>query len=361
MDNNNLENVFFYSAKTQHENLGDAVINRELLNLLSLYGKVVVYEGGMPKSFLITIGALSYTTIKNKFKFIIALFFASIAQNKRVYFVLNPGGFSGGCNFFSFMKGLLLISIYALLNVIGVRIIRLGASIGPFTPRRLFLEKIKNRLMYKNTARDPVSLAYAQENGIFDVDYFPDFAFKLPFPEILKNKLSAKNTKYFGFSFRFENINYDTKLKKKLISIAKSAPDKHFFFTSQVDFDVEYNKSLVDFFIENGFSAEYIECNEELSLMKFYQQADEIFSNRLHVLLFSLRHGTLSIPIVSEEKNKKIIGIYQDIGLDRLVLLLENDAPQLSSDNETLDIDNIFKTKSTQIRLLADKLFSIEV
>ena len=46
-----MKNVIFYSAKTQYQNLGDMIINREMLLQLRPYGKLIVDDKGVPEWF----------------------------------------------------------------------------------------------------------------------------------------------------------------------------------------------------------------------------------------------------------------------------------------------------------------------
>lgn len=319
---------FYFSAKTQHQNLGDLIINRELLALAHSYGSVSVLSGGMPESFLNRLGVRNYILYRSSSGFIFSLLVSAIRRiisykEPRVYFLLNPGGFSGGVQLKALPKQFAIIIQYALLKIVGVRIVRLGASFGPFYGFRTTLEKVKHRMIYKNTGRDSISLNYAKEIGLSGFEFFPDFAYFLSPPEKLDNH-EADQEPYVIMSFRSElsDSSYDAKLETKIKEIMQArskSVSERIIFATQVSFDEARNLELCSIFTGLGFTAECSPAETDSELFELYRGAEAVFSNRLHVLLFALRQGTPAYAVIDLNKNSKVAGLYADMDLACLV------------------------------------------
>lgn len=361
------ENSFFFNAKTQHQNLGDAIISRELLRTLSSKGTVYVFSGGMPASFLACIQAEKYNIYSSYLRFVACLIIKSISglitRRASSYFILNPGGFGNNKNLGvkDKLRQTFLVLNYAVLAVLGVRIMRLGASFGTFTDDRLYFEKLKNVFMYRNTVRDPISLSYAHKNGLKNMSYFPDLALAMPYDTYVTNGIKTGTTPYFVFSLRSEDNNYNECQIQVIKEITQHNPEIDLVFSAQVEFDIEFNKELAQFFNQYGLKSRFVDCPSEEELFSLYRGAQLVFSNRLHVLLFALRQGVVSIPLVTEEKNKKIIGIYQDLQLGDLVQYVDSSLVMTKIESAKLvaaGLPSIFSHKAGDISAMLDTILA---
>lgn len=357
------EVVFFFSAKTQHENLGDAVINRELLRELVKIGKVEMNNGGMPATFLDFIKVPSILTHQNGLSFFSKLISTSLQSllhinKKQIYYVLNPGGFSGGVSGSGYIRQYFLVFMYAFLKAINVKVIRLGASAGPYTNARLCIEKMKSALMYKNTVRDPVSYDYVLQKNFKKIEMFPDWAYML-------KKLGARN-QYNDklnavLSFRSENkiTGYDEAINNTLTRIlaCNTQFQQYSWATvSQVEFDVERNAQLAQWLKSMSLPVTEYSGLSELDYFAIYHSAQYVFSNRLHVLLFALRQGAVAYAVVDPAVNTKIVGIYRDMGLAELIIDINNLPSEIKLVNQAViesQIDKVFSLKQKEI---SDKL-----
>lgn len=314
----NVKNKFYFNSKTQFENFGDAIISRELLKLAKTKGEIHLLSINTPEDFLKIIDDQSYIKHRNIFSFIFSILF-SLFKKGNVYYLLNPGGFGGGVNKKELVKQNIIIFIYAILNLCGVKLMRLGASLTNLSPRKGKLESIKSKYIYYNSYRDQLSMDIAYKNNIRTNDCFPDMAF-------LIEKKATKNLnqdKKIVLSFRdrkgsniYDAINNNL-IELKLIK-EKSSQYK-FLFSSQVDFDKVFNAKLKDLFIKNKFNADEIDFEEKNQYFDLYQTSELVISNRLHVLLFALVSGTKVVALVEKEHDQKIIGIFKDLGFDNLI------------------------------------------
>lgn len=351
---------FFFNARTQHQNLGDLVINREMLAVAAKCGPIHLYTGGMPETFIEGMKADRYDVSRSLGAFSSKLLRSAIRRiisksSPRVYFLLNPGGFSGGLSPRSVPRQIAVLAQYALLSVLGVRLIRLGASFGPFSPGRMLLEKLKHRLIFHNTGRDQLSVMYARRFGLMSFTHFPDFAFMLPAPDTEVDTSRQAEAPFVVASFRSEpgKGSYDEAVENALLAMITKLVSRQggkVVFATQVSFDHARNAALRAKLEQAGFSVESSEARSERDLLGLYRQASHVLSNRLHVLLFALRQGTPAYAVVDQKLNSKIIGIYTDLGLSDLIV----DVGVPAFDVATMPVDetrlkNIFAKQQVEI------------
>ncbi|MES2663877.1 MAG: polysaccharide pyruvyl transferase family protein [Pseudomonadota bacterium] len=330
---------FFFNAKTQHENLGDAIISRELLNLLDDYGIIhVLAQNDTPEDFLELIEAHRRTCYQSPFQFIATLItkaFKSLwnrSFNKSktsVYYVLNPGGFSGDLSSKGVVFQIALVLIYAFLWVLRVRVVRLGASAGPFSPGRAKIERIKSMFMYKNTVRDSLSMNYAKKIGLRHVEFFPDMAFMLK--PITNSRITGVSLTepYAVFSFRSESkyLHYDASIEtviQRCIQNISEMQGLDRVYASQVSYDRLRNRDLSNTLKNIEGDSYIVDDLASDDYLRLYRDARVVMSNRLHVLLFALRQGIPAFAVVDPQLNPKIVGIYEDLGCDDLIISITN-------------------------------------
>lgn len=354
--------IFFFSAKTQHENLGDAVINRELLRELTKAGRVEMCEGGMPGEFLAFVSVPGIHTHASTGAFYLLLLktaiFALFKPRQQLYYVLNPGGFSGGVSGIGYLRQAFLIFMYMLLNLLCVRVVRLGASAGPYSTSRLRIEKLKTALMHKNTVRDTVSLDYLKQHGFPEAGLFPDWAYMLDKAGTDSGSPLFGSRGYSVVSFRAEpgKPGYDAAIERHLDALISEHPQlaqQQWACVSQVDFDVARNAQLAAHLAARGIDTVCQSDLREPEYFRIYRHAQYVFSNRLHVLLFALRQGAVAYAMVDPAINTKIVGIYRDMGLQELIIdITRPTTPHMLKTRASFEpeVDAIFQAKQAEIR-----------
>lgn len=312
--------VFFYQLRTQYENLGDLIINRECLRLMRMNGRLVVNVRNVPSSFVDELKLHRAELCHSSYEFGVRLLISAM-RNHPSYLVLVPGGLSDPAEGRQRLADYVIICIYHILKAAGVRIIRLGASFGPFSPSRESIERMKSAAMATIGLRDTISINYARRIGVKTVSPFPDFAFLLPC--MGKPLPGNPDDPYAVVSFRAENHkdSHDL-LKAARIMLAGIDPERKLrvVFSAQVERDETLCHWLAAEMGAERRSAVVSASVGEPALFDLYRSAAVVLSNRLHVLLFALSCGTAIWALVNEVRNKKIIGLFQDVGLgNRLV------------------------------------------
>ncbi len=326
--------LYFFSAKTQHQNLGDGIISRELLRLLRSHGQVQLLDGGMPPEFLALIEADRVTRHASTGSYVGAIVRSALRQRfqagaPRVYYALNPGGFNGGVTWGDLPRQFALILTYVALWALGVRLIRLGQSVGPFLGARLPIERVKSRFIHAATARDPLSLRYAAESGLGPMRYFPDLALMLE-PRATRTALPARPYVVASFRSSPKRAGYDDgieRLLRQALGAGGVGAGLDRLFASQVTFDRARSRQLAERLSDLPGETRIDESTGFDEVLALYRDAEAVFSNRLHVVLLAMRVGTPAYAIVDHGANAKVIGILEDLGFREMVIDL--DAPQL--------------------------------
>jgi polysaccharide pyruvyl transferase WcaK-like protein len=331
--------AFFINAKTQHENLGDALITRELVNLARRQGPVSVLAVGVPEHFRRTLDLTESETVTTVSGFVVRMLKAVVMRKVNggwvsgaVFYLLNPGGFEGEFSVGQTLRQCGLVATYVLLRLLGVRLMRVGCSLGPFGPRRLLIERLKARLLHSFTARDPISIEYAQANKLGLPVYFPDLAFLRPSPA---QQRTAGSTPVIGISFRQlkGDPQYDAKIDTMLARLVATAPHgARYLVVTQVGFDQGRNREIAQ---RLGIAphCDFVNVASDLDAAEAaYRGTDIVFSNRLHVLLIAMRQGARTIGLLERDKNRKIVGIFELLGLGHCIWDINRDTGQTYAD-----------------------------
>ena len=318
--------VFFINAKTQFENLGDGVITRQLIALARQHGPVSVLVVGVPAHFRRTLDLVQGEAVESTHTFLVRFLRARMLRRSgsqrvtgSVFYLLNPGGFEGEFRISQLLRQFALIVALVFLRLLGIQLIRIGCSLGPFGSRRLIIERIKSRLLTHLSARDPISIEYAKSHGLGLAEYFPDLAFLLPKPALVRK---AEDRPVVCFSFRSVKVElgYDAKIESVLRGVVATAPkDVHFLVITQVGFDHIHNRELAN---RLGIASrcEFIDVSSDLNAAEAaYRNVDIVFSNRLHVLLVAMRQGAKIVAVLDPVKNRKIVGIFEAIGFGHCI------------------------------------------
>ncbi|MBS9393199.1 MAG: polysaccharide pyruvyl transferase family protein [Dolichospermum sp. LBC05a] len=357
-----MKNVIFYSAKTQYQNLGDMIINREMLLQLRPYGKLIVDDKGVPEWFCKDLEINSDERSSNhgiSFENLIIWYaFKAFFQKKyKIYFVIKPGHFYGEFKFINLFK----LFYFAIIKILGVRICRFGASIGPFTKTMDFLEKLKSKFMYFYSVRDSISKEYADQIHIEKVELFPDLAWLIKTPNgKSESSESVKiDGKYVIFSFRNSTMtnNLQTSIEHKnhfknhffktldqIVDLVCQTLSYNLVISYQVDSDIHLCQDIMERY-KNSCNVILIEerINNLQCAYDLYSGADIVFSNRLHVLMLAMLSGALPVGVLDVGKHSKITGIFNDAKLTKL--LIDVYSQNYVADNIHYIIDNKYKIK----------------
>jgi polysaccharide pyruvyl transferase WcaK-like protein len=351
----NSNNIIFCQAEIPYENQGDLVINKVLLMKLRKYGRLIVNDNKVPAWYCKQLD-LAYeervSTYQRRFPVLIFLWGLKTLFNphKNVYLMLRPGHFYGEKDsLVNKMKWATLY--YFILKFIGIRVCRIGTSIGSFSDELKQVEKWRAKSMYFYSVRDSISQDYALKIGIGNVRVFPDLAWLIEkqnegdrltwlmqTPDAHNQPLQLEKNDYVVFSFRetFKEFNA-SQYKENLFAVLDEIVNtvcgewlKKLVICYQVRRDSKVCQELIEryksrcevIFIEDYLDSQY--------MYDLYSGASMVFSNRLHVLIFAMRCDSISIAIIDAKNEEKIVGIFSDAGLKRLILDIGKEPAEVS-------------------------------
>jgi polysaccharide pyruvyl transferase WcaK-like protein len=313
--------VSFFSPKTQFENVGDALINREMIELASLNSRVILDLSRCPAEFNETLGLNDNEKVEKVNFGFLNLFFSMVLNRillRECFYFLSPGGYFGEVEKLDYFKRIMNSLVLFILHIIGVKICHFGVSYERLGPNFSKVIKYRSLFLHSHVVRDKLSYDYANSLGIKVSGVCPDLAYNLFSPE---EKLKAEG-KVICFSFRVDQHPRQKDLVKNIITeLDKSYSDDYkFIFYSQVTRDSEYMKDLAQETSKNTErNVEFIEIIGDINkTMSFFQSVDYVLSNRLHVLLMSGGCGCNIVACSFKRFNTKVQGImasYSDTGV----------------------------------------------
>ena len=326
-------NKIYFNPATQYENTGDLLIMTSLLNQIRKHGDLIIDDFNKPKWFIeslrkdedILLSEISkdnffLTLIKNK------LLNKREAKNTTQYLLLAPGHVSKKSN-----NGLLTAFKFSIklwiLNLIGIKIIRTGFSIGPFSKAHAILESWNSKQHHYYAIRDKSSLELATRLKFKDPKLSPDLAWA--FTPVKEYLTKQNSNEYIVLSFRSNSYgsthdsNYILPIAEKVAEILLSDEFRNveIVIAYQVLYDKEPSHQLYKELSNKGLKVRLLDRKLLIDdAVKLYSGAKFVLSNRLHVLLLAFQANTIAFPFIKKTDNNKIISIYNDNNLNYLII-----------------------------------------
>ncbi|XPF95065.1 polysaccharide pyruvyl transferase family protein [Colwellia sp. RE-S-Sl-9] len=306
---------FFFKIKTQYENLGDALINRQLLKLMKDSGEVYIDASHVPDGFLDKINIKEETGcyLLMSFLFYFKLLYLALIKREIVYLFLNPGGYGGEISNSSYFKKNISYLISRFFSICGVRICHIGISYSDLGIRHAKILSKVTKNLYFHAVRDQISWDCAKNNGVFVNQILPDLALNLKTDFEYKERpqdyfISIRDSKESDY---FDNV---------LCFINEVNRTQEIITTGfQVEFDKEVNNSLIQNSDVNDKSTLSLTSSLDENVA-FYSTCKYVLSNRLHVLLLALSAGAIPIAVINRKENAKIVGIFESLDLSHCLI-----------------------------------------
>ncbi|MDF5680380.1 polysaccharide pyruvyl transferase family protein [Vibrio parahaemolyticus] len=330
----------YYRAQTQYENFGDLVINQNLIKMMREKGELVIDTNGVPESYLLGLELNNREVFKGK-NFFLKIVKDSLSKKNTVLFFTKPGHVSYKNELSSLVRQTLTAIVYSIMYICGVKICRFGGSIGNETGFARYIEIFKGRLYSKYIVRDSGSFKLAKDKNYKNLDLASDLAFNC---ECYFDEDKKENYNNILASFR---NGPDLSKLKSLINKLNSSYEVDGII--QVDRDLKFMREL----FQNKNFDKYLSTSDKFKsqILESYSNNSIAISNRLHVLLLSASYGVVPFAYVNKD-NKKIIDIYNDLGLDSLLIY--------ETDSVDLIFDKIHSCNLTLTRKKLSKIFEKE-
>lgn len=306
--------VSFFSPKTQFENAGDALINRELIDLASRNGNVVVDFSRCPDDFSESIRVKNHRIAYFGRGYFCFIFFVLINRLKGLecYYYLSPGGYVGELSSVDFLKQLLISLVYLVFYVFGVKLCWVGSSFESLGWKARLVYGFRSYLCYSFLVRDEESLSYLATKRFKRAVCSTDLAFNMELKDL------SGGQKRVVYSFRVDQCSRQLEDVKYLIEehmISLDAEQCEFVFYAQVERDYLPMKNLASEFSNKYPFLNIVEIGvfDIRDCEKYFKSNDLVVTNRLHVLLVALSCSSSIIPCVDAVSNQKIIGLWRSM------------------------------------------------
>jgi polysaccharide pyruvyl transferase WcaK-like protein len=377
------DRLIFLQAKTQFENIGDLIINKSLLEELRKFGQIIANDTAMPDSYLLAMGLREDERIsKYRYRsfglFVVMRCLANFVKPQKEIFLITLPGHYYGDTIRMAAKGYITAAVFRLLSILHCRVCKIANSLGPFSKHVASAERFRARQMYFYSVRDSLSKNIAEQMGFPRIYLFPDLAWLLdagiPSPANINN---PEVRDYVVFSFRehthelIKDRVYSESVKEicaRIAALVQGAWGKHIIITHQVDRDAQFCSEIYDYLQQRSFD---VSIRRELlnhnDIEQLYSQAYMVFSNRLHVLLLSAIYSSLPIAVIDKTNHLKILGIFLDNNIERLICDVSQKTESLREQLGSLQNDyllwqrrlgEIADSNKRQGRLLFQRIFS---
>lgn len=338
-----MPNILFYKGYTQYHNIGDQLINKSLLAFFRQFSRVVVSDKGMP-DYYTEILALQETekSSSQPLEFHLQLLKCAVkaifSPQQQVYFLASPPGDQSTTSNVTGLKYILSGLFYLLLYLLGVRIIKIGFSLGPLSPLGNIGERFRALFVRYYYVRDSLSLQYAQRLGISQAKIFPDLCWTFqpqtaPLPAQATG-LDSRPKVLLSFRSAVHQDSadgYQQDLLQLIQALVRQNADQYQFeIVYQVASDAAFSQQL-HAAIQTDASIHFHDQQLGLANANYYQSAAAVLTNRLHVALLAAKYGCLPIIVTDINKHVKIKGIFIDAGLQSLLLDTQQEAQDITS------------------------------
>lgn len=305
----------FLSVKTQFENAGDALINRELVRICSRFSDVFLDTSRCPPGFVASMRPENYAPSVDRARTASLFFKLALERFRRrpVYYFLIPGGYVGEKRGLQLASLIANTAVLAGMRLLGVRVCHVGVSYERLGPRHARILALRSRLMHCLLVRDAVSLGYAKSIGIRVDGQIPDLAFGAA---SYRGDTSGRNN--VALSFRVDQAESQRSDAEALVRLLDEMLPKAaaFKFVAQVERDVAFMEELAMRDYPSGRPSSFLSTFSDADdALDAYSGCCHVVSNRLHALLFGMVTGCAPIPYIDETVNSKVVGIFEGLGI----------------------------------------------
>lgn len=317
----NVRSDCFLSIKTQFENAGDALINRELVRLCADNANVYVDTSRCPSKFsnmIISGMPTNVFEIRSTGRLFTIMLYRRLRGSKCFYF-LSPGGYVGERKGVDGIVAKANTAVLWTMSKIGIKVCHLGVSYERIGRVHREILRYRSKFLSHHYVRDSKSADYADGMGLKVSGKMPDLAFAVP----ERNKGIVGSKSEIVLSFRGDQDDATAAAIRALVQELDGMvnPLYSFHFVCQVKRDQSFLQSLAQL-VRNRSKRLSVVHDDLDACFAAYDSASHVISNRLHALLIGLACGATPIPLVDDENNQKIVGLFSDLSPSLEVIML---------------------------------------
>lgn len=321
----------FCFIDTQFGNLGDSLINREMIRLVAERIPIEVGIANAPPGFEETLGITHFPNVivdrhRSHEAFLLRAFSRRL-RGSNVYYFFTPGGWIGEIDGNLNLRTWLHVCIQAMMYLIGIRLCQYGVSYERIGRRLGWILRARSILMHRHFVRDQESLSEAASLRVRIDGIAPDFAFGLFCGD---NSVARNEISRVAFSFRTEQYPAQIEdIKKFVLFVHCTLQAAEYVFIPQVNEDAQTNAELCLWAQDIGVNARCESMPADLdACLLIYQSVDIMISNRLHALLIAGSRCRRMIAAPLSHDNRKIRSIFAAIGCADNVFDVQDHYPE---------------------------------
>jgi hypothetical protein len=295
-----MQRDIFASVLAQHENLGDVLLRRQMVQYLGHHGRLHILGGSSPPDYVSCLNLPESAVIyASPGRWLTEL--ARAAAHKRAVMVYSPGPQR------LIDRPRILLSegsrllVTSLLRASGAPVIRLGRSFEGQSALMTRLARRHTSLLSLSVTRD------GRLKGHHNSHTLPDIAVSAgdPSPDFAGDRLAV--------SLRFDRILDIPSFAKELSAVAE-ARGLQPTVVSQVTFDQERHDQLASLLGVSHVGTETRTSLRIASVTNAYRGSALVLSNRLHALVMGLTHG--AVPwLLDTGREQKVESAMQELGM----------------------------------------------
>lgn len=353
-----------YPTRIEQNNLGDVLINSFLIRELSKHDTIFL-DSSLPEDIynLIIYNNEYASNIKvcdsylGKYSnFPVIRWIGLLPSLKFITTVYTvPGHYFGGFSLKSLAQDLKNFLRVIFLSLLGIDVITIGVTIGPYSALRWQFQKIILSMQRLICVRDFENFLFLKSSGFKNIKLIDDISLLYE-----KNKVpSAVTTSceydddYVVVSFRSSAVgsgfdkpyldNISLSLTSMIETNSSLFDGKTLIFSFQVKEDFQACEYLFNFFSPR-FKCRFVTVPLNLvSAAKMYSSACVVITNRLHVALLAILNGSASLILTDTRVHTKLVNVFKQLNIESLIYDI------YGSDFTILKIDDIKKRYSFTI------------
>lgn len=315
--NNRNDEIVFINVSSNYDNLGDLIINKCLIDEISIYKKVYLDTFGVPENFSKYLYEDKSISNSNKdfkigaknYKHLVLLLLNINRHNIKKY-VSTPGPISIRNSF----KTISIIFIYYLLRFQKVKMFSFGKDISVSNNYMWYLYRNVYSDIY---VRSIENSRYLNQNNDY-VKYMPDLAF---LAQNTNKDNNLKKNKACGVSIRYTTPDEFEYMVSVLQYLIKNDWSIHVFYQVEADKEISYE-------LYKRINCNSVTYNSKclwFNDMDYYKNKKVIISNRLHVLIVGMKYSAIPVPVLGTlESGNKVRRIFESLGLDKNILYVND-------------------------------------
>lgn len=362
-------NYIFYQTKTKFTNTGDALINRALITTLRSYGKLYANcSSEIPDMFIQELGISNNEKLDgtSELSFVKNVLKCSLLKKKddNVYLFSGLGDSYGGTPK-QVIRNILSSLTFALFRISGVKVVRIGRSVGPLTKAMQLTERFRSIFLSYNFVRDSKTLDRCRNYGIKKAEFCPDMSWLYDINGVRTINdtgtimVNLRNAIFDDSEIPFVNATLNSLESVLEIFASHYGENLQILVAFQIDEDAAFSKQIYER-LKNKYNVTYINHQMRMSeLAGYYGMVDFHISNRMHSLLLGYKYGSLPLALVDVANHTKISATLKDCDLESLMIDIYDNrfekVKELISNRDTL-MNKIFATEIDMQNKIYDKL-----